>query len=456
MRTLFDQYAQPENRLTHALVTSLNEDPRFLQSFLRWLKVSPPRGEALQVVEQVMPGEVEEQAETSELDNPRIPDAWIYTESGWALLIESKVAAPVNPAQLRGHLAVAESRGFSDLQLVVLSPIAPTCSLPDRCSHRRWSDVYRLACADAPSSDWAAHLARYFPVAEQRMVDSAYLKEGTLTTFTGIPFRPDYPYNYLEAKRLLRLLMAELRADDSLDVLGVDRAAAGRAAITGSAHTSVWDYISLADAVGDTFTRSPHLTLSIERDRAIVHLTFPNGLESSRRRRLLDQGHAGLKAALSDFVDAVGPVLADDPGAVPYVQVLQRHYASQRSIPVRDAIIEFDARTALGGGASVRGQEQWLQATFDALARRQSNLQLSVGVAFAYGASTRVSAPEFAEVAARAWRATAPLLRLLEAPTAASSSESGGESSARTTRAQRRTRARSAAVDARRVEERSA
>ena len=56
------------------------------------------------------------------------------------------------------------------------------------------------------------------------MVDDGYLLEGTLTTFTGIPFDADYPYDYFEAKRLLRLLMLELRADARLDAVGVHRA----------------------------------------------------------------------------------------------------------------------------------------------------------------------------------------------------------------------------------------
>jgi hypothetical protein len=45
MRVLFDQYVYPENRLAHALVASLAEDPALLRSFLRWLDVAPPRRE---------------------------------------------------------------------------------------------------------------------------------------------------------------------------------------------------------------------------------------------------------------------------------------------------------------------------------------------------------------------------------------------------------------------------
>ena len=37
MRNLFDQYDQPENRLSHALAVCLNEDRRLLTKFLAWM-----------------------------------------------------------------------------------------------------------------------------------------------------------------------------------------------------------------------------------------------------------------------------------------------------------------------------------------------------------------------------------------------------------------------------------
>ena len=43
VRNVFDQYSQPENRVTHAFLTGLNEDRRLLDGFLRELfKVTPP------------------------------------------------------------------------------------------------------------------------------------------------------------------------------------------------------------------------------------------------------------------------------------------------------------------------------------------------------------------------------------------------------------------------------
>ena len=409
MRTLFDQYIQPENRLTHALAASLAEDPGLLRAFLAWLDVAPPRGEVLTIVEQRLPGQVEEAPEASELDDRRLPDAWIYSTSGWALLIECKVAAPINAAQLRGHLAVAERRGFPDAQLVVLSPTEPRRPLPDRCQHRCWSDLYAWLHLHAARSRWAAHLAHYFPIAEQRMVDDGYLREGTLTTFAGIPFSTTYPYTYLEAKRVLRLLMGALRADASLDAVGIDRKGAGRPAIT-ETRESVWDFLPMTLATPEAaFTRFPHFTVSIQRARTVPAITFPNGLDGRLRRRILDGGYEAFKGMIDAFVTAAAPLLSSDPGATPLIAIQQRRYASQRSMPVSDALLEFDPRTAVGAHPAVKRQEEWLKASYEAFVSRRSNLQLAVGVAFSYAQSRVVHEDRFAVAVASTARALGPL-----------------------------------------------
>ena len=58
LRNIFDQYSQPENRVTHALMTALDQDRRLLSLFLReLLEVEPPgQPETLSVLEQGYPG----------------------------------------------------------------------------------------------------------------------------------------------------------------------------------------------------------------------------------------------------------------------------------------------------------------------------------------------------------------------------------------------------------------
>jgi hypothetical protein len=80
---------QPENRVTHALMTAINEDRSLLGLFLRELiRVKPPtEPRKLSVLEQQYPGEEEPSEE--DLERRGIPDGWIYDEEGWCVFIES-------------------------------------------------------------------------------------------------------------------------------------------------------------------------------------------------------------------------------------------------------------------------------------------------------------------------------------------------------------------------------
>ncbi len=58
MRNLFDQYKEPENRLTHALACCLAEDRTLLRRFVRWAALArPPAKARLEVLEQRIPSE---------------------------------------------------------------------------------------------------------------------------------------------------------------------------------------------------------------------------------------------------------------------------------------------------------------------------------------------------------------------------------------------------------------
>jgi hypothetical protein len=103
LRNIFDQYSQPENRVTHALMTALQEDRKLLGLFLRELVgVKPPcQPDKLTVLEQQYPGEEEPSEE--ELERRGIPDGWIFDSEGWCVFIESKVIAKLGADQINRH-----------------------------------------------------------------------------------------------------------------------------------------------------------------------------------------------------------------------------------------------------------------------------------------------------------------------------------------------------------------
>mgnify|MGYP003583089254 CR=1 FL=1 len=409
MRNVFDQYRHPENRLTHALVCSLANDAKLLDSFLRLIGEPGHFKRAPLIVEQTLPGAPE--LSEDEAFERRLPDAWLYDEeNGKAILIESKIAAPVDIGQLRGHMAQASRRGFTDVSLVVLTPRKACPPLPRNCQHVRWADMYKWAMGEARTSKWAGMLAEYMEVAERRHLDAEYLVEGSLTMFSGITFSESEPYTYLEAKRVLKLLVEDLRQDSRLTKqLGADTGADGRPAITGKEQDSVWDLIPLKVAAGGAHTKFPHLTLSIERSRVRVQLTLPNSLQTSLRQSIYGDSETFGKV-IESFGKNAEQLISRDSGARPFVEVVQRHYRSQRSVPTVDAAIRADPRTFSGTNSEIKRQAEWINAIYSALSRPKSNLQLGIGFDFLYSKSTTVNTPRFSRTVSDAWLSARPAL----------------------------------------------
>ena len=114
VRNVFDQYKQPENRLTHSLATVLHEDTALLKSFLTTFGPKPhPPVRELKVIEQSLPG-IPELA-GSETLSQGLPDALIFSDEGWALIIESKISDTLVRNQLERHRRTIEKCGFDRL-----------------------------------------------------------------------------------------------------------------------------------------------------------------------------------------------------------------------------------------------------------------------------------------------------------------------------------------------------
>ena len=418
MRNVFDQYEQRENRLTHALATALHEDSELLGSFVRWTFGEPPRGVGpLEIVEQRIPGEPEREGQDANgQEASGIPDAWIHDGESWCLLIESKVASPLENDQLRRHTSTAERRNFTNVNLLAIAVVEPKGALPFDVRFRQWSEVYEWLIREAPTSAWAGRTAQYFEVAERKLSNEGYLKEGTLTTFTGFAFGRNEPYSYLEAKRQLRLATDELRKRrDLVDALGMDPNGKGRGAITGSQGDAVWDYLPLNGAP-EKFTQFPHLTISVQSDRLVTIITVPNGIQPRLRKRIVDLGPDGFFDLAKNIGKRLSAVSRNHPGAAPYIEAVQRRYPSQRAEAIYDARIEFDLRTAFGDDTvkpRVKRQPQWLTAIYDATTNSGSNLQLGIGAIFPYGRCPATGERRILDGIAEAWISCRPLLETM-------------------------------------------
>ena len=411
MRSIFDQYDAPENRLTHALGCCLERDPRLLRQFIRWVRpgATVPMGR-LEVLEQQVPSTPA--ASWDEDESKGLPDLWIHGQGDWCLLVESKVQAKVSADQLRRHVRTAERNGFTDICLLVLAPEIPSRQLPN-VIYRTWPDLYVWLRRRARKSVWAACMGEYMEVAEARMIADDYLSDEPLTKFDGIPFGPDHPYMYREAKRVLRLAMAELRQRSDLRRrLGMDPKGPGRPAITGREGTSVWDFLPLREARDKAnFTACPHLTLSIQTQRVQVIVTLPNAAPAYMRWNLTRRGFAEFVALVGQVEAGISKILRPIRGACPWMQAHQRHYPSQRAAPIVDASLEINLQTAGGSHhRNVKTQPQWAEAIFRSLSRKRSNLQVGIGAVLPYG-DPHLCSRGVLDAIAGVWLACRPWIR---------------------------------------------
>jgi len=414
LRNIFDQYEQPENRLSHALACCLHEDPRLLRRFVEWATGrKPPARSRLEVIEQGLPGQPE--ATEDEAERRGLPDLCIHDRKNenWCLIVESKVAAGVSLNQLERHRRTAERHGFTKTPLLLLTAKPFGRKLPHGAIHKQWPELY--VWLTKKDSEWARRLRSYFEAAENRMVEEEYLKEGALTMFSGIPFGKDNPYSYLEAKRLLKLAMSELRQRPKLiRELGINPKG-GSHSITGKKGTGVWDLLRLKESGGDSFTSHPHFDLGISEHHVFAYLSLPNGLRSSFRRNLLNLGEKRFAGLVEEITRNMLKILRMEPGGTPRVGVEQVHYLSQKGPRIVDATMTLDPRTSFSKKTGkVKPQPEWLQALWGIISRKKSNMQMTVGVNFPYARCQElIPTPKALDLFAGTWLACKPLLDVI-------------------------------------------
>jgi len=418
MRNVFDQYLQPENRLTHALMTALHEDRGLLALFLREIAAMKPpvASMGLSVLVQQLP----EMPSVSEEEAERrgIPDGWIYSvEEEWCIVIESKVLIRLAADQIERHRRMAQSLGFTRVFVVAITT--------EEVSRQRvagdlqlkileWREVY-VWLRRHNDREWARRTAEYLEVAEARMIMDQQFVRGALTRFSGVPFSADHPYTYLEAKRILRLVFDELRGRKDLrERLKIDPEAPGRGSITGSKGHIVWDFLSLRGDADKNFTSRPHLSLGIGTQRVAAMVTIPDKVEGRVRRALREIGEEEFAAMLARVVANLTPLLRAEPGAIPTFYAQQRRWRHRRAKADMDAELRFDLRTIPGATGKPKKQPLWLSAAYGAFVdRRGANYEFQIGVEFDYAKCAGLRKPSATDLIAQVWLGCKPFIDLV-------------------------------------------
>lgn len=417
MRSIFDQYTQPENKLTHALACVLEHDRSVLRPFLLWLGVRDiPPAQRLHIVEQQVPGElVSGDDEGDPNERKGLPDMCIFDhEKGWAVLIESKVQSAVRADQIDRHRRTAARHGFPETQVVILSVDADNHSLNEKAIWRQWREVFRWF-DDQRDSAWSGHLVKYMQVLETKMIAKNYQVRGTMTTFNGLRFDDDNPFHYNEAKRLLRLLRESLQSHPKASALKLHPSASGRGGITRDEQGRVWDFIPPRNVTDPTkFTTFPHFDISLQPESATACITIPNGMRRSWAKSLRDGGYEQFRKTLVEIERNLRPLVRRSMGAKPRVRILQRHFLSQRSRGITDARLDFDLRTlAQHTSDNVKAAPVWAISAFEALQTPNANVQFDVRCDFSYECP-EVRSSAAIDLFADAWVAMAPILELID------------------------------------------
>lgn len=413
MRNVFDQYRQPENQLTHALVVALHQDRGvLLKPFLDWVgtKELPDIG-CLQIVEQQQPGVPVSGEEADGDDRRGLPDASIFHDEGWALLIESKVQALLTTDQIRRHRVTAKRCGFPEPQLLAIVVDRKEAKGIRGIHVKEWRELYAWFRRKRKKSVWARHFTEYLEIFESKNLADGYNIRGTLTMFDGFHFDDEHPFHYREAKRLLRLLGDEFRKDAELDALGVDLNATGRGMITGTQGGVVWDYLQFTGAEGDGRAKWPHLTYAIRPGGVGAMLNFPNGMSGGLKSMFAKIGREQLQKTLLQVERKLRPVLRRAEGSAPFMEVMQRHYPSRTAQPIVDGVMQADLRALAATDSPVKSQPEWLDAVYALITNKRSNLQFGISVRFSYESQV-VRSAGIAREFVNSWKAMKPLIDL--------------------------------------------
>jgi hypothetical protein len=412
VRNIFDQYSQAENRLSHVLATVLHEDVGLREQFLKeFVGQKTPRAKSVRVSTQSFPGLPPLAEGSSKAES--VPDIWLYDDAGWCVIIECKISAPFSTPQITRHVATARRFGFTDISKIAITASAPQQSMPVDVISILWPRIYEwLKCSNGI---WTNHASRYFEILEAQMIDKEQLKEGALTKFSGFPDWSEDGYGYIEARRVIKLALAELRNDKRLQkTLGMDPSLPGRSAITGSKASVVWDYLQLAQAKASaSHTEGPHLTMGICPDCVEAFITIPNALHRDLRRNITQLDLNMFNAMLIKVLTASAQLRQNEPNVIPVLRIVQRRYPSQRSEPFIDADLTVDLRTILPDSVDVKFQPQWIEAAFSAFISKKSNLQMQVGFIFPTPRCQSMKNPHALSHISEAWISCKPVLDLI-------------------------------------------
>ncbi len=432
IRNVFDQYDQPENKLTHSLMSCLNEDRELLKNFLNTFRpkfIDNKKIKKICVNEQTLPEEQISDQEEIEVDEKKkglsdgifyddgegVPDGIIYDDKDRkCIIIESKIELKLSKKQLLRHEKSVSKRDYEirGLYITVEEKKIPL----ENWKNIIWSDIYSWAYKQEQKIDsrWAGILVGYFDKLEEKMRMRKKGFMGSITKFTGINFKGGYSPS--EGKHVLIHLMKKIRTHHYKELvtkLGADFTSNKKKPIK---TLSLWDKIPLKS--GNTTKENFHISISVTPEFATAGLTLPNqSFRGNIRKRFNSLKFQEFQELIYNITHNIVGHFRTKKNYIPHIRIRQRRYPSQNSTPIIDGKINFDIRTAFSKFADdlkpkQKPQIEWLQAAHNLMLNRKSNanMEFQIGVDFYYGKDSLIKNQDADEVFVKALVSCKPLL----------------------------------------------
>ena len=388
LNSIYDQYTNDENRLTHALMHTIASSDKIFIAFLKnFLPIkSAYKSGIYEISTQKVPfnhgDDIDEKIES-------IPDGWIINEkNNFGIAIEVKDKSDnIRLDQLKSHCNRIKS--YEHPYLVVITPDINKPSKLETFDNidfqnleiiwKSWGEVYwwlkkiRNKDSDDKDSFLITSLIEYL---ERRR---------EVLGFQGIDF--ERGFNVDEAKIILKSEMDELEPYVSSKY---DELNKRRGAITTFSVNGVWDCFGSEDG----FTNDIHITLGINEESHNILMVVPNSSRKAWRR---------LKQIFSDEnnKNQLMSILAKLRNSVPYlyVEFVQRHFVTrQKGIQDGHLYFNLDAvgKPFIQTKSKTKLSSIWIQALQDAIInKRNLNGQVAFIARFFLHETKNITKPMF-------------------------------------------------------------
>ncbi len=408
LNTLYDQFSNKENRLTHALLHTIAYSDWIFTDFLkRILGIKSFRKSGLfEITTQKVPlGHGDRDPDKAE----SIPDAWIINETqnlGIAIEVKDR-KNNLRISQLRSHSN--RISGYDNSYLLVITPDLQT---PDKIYElkkkdpinlnviwKSWDEIYR----------WLKYLSNK-PVKKSKdefllksMIEYLERRREVLG-FQGVFFSKGFDLD--EAKEILKSEVEELQP--YVRTLYTDLVAR-RPGITTTSVLGVWDCFGSAEG----FTNDLHITIAINEDSHNILLVVPNSSKKAWNR---------LKEIFSNenYQNELISILSRYRKTVPYlyVEFVQRHFINRR-IGIHDGHLFFNldvmGKPFMKKKSKTKQSSIWFQALYEAIInKRNLNGQVAFYTKFFLNETKGIDKPEFINTVKSTLKNLKPLYEYLK------------------------------------------